>query len=320
MEAGNRAAGDGGKQNGEHGGGVVGGIQDRQAAHGGVAHQNRDDCQRQHCVQQEGGQVVTGLQQNPHGSNGGHGDVNAHDPHPGLAGQINGMEIHADGDDGDNAQNADNGSGAHGNIAAVNGKAEDNGDDNEQQGDHGNPGVCLRSSQIHSAVHKGCGEGAGNDGGKGCNHQNQRQVGEDDKQALGTLAHVGGNDFADGLAAVTDGGKQGAEVMDTAEENAADDDPQGAGTPAEAGSYSADGTGNGACTGDGGEVMAHQDRRGGGDVVNTIFHGVRGGRLVILTDTPLLAQVAAIENIAGQEADGADDQKQNTVHIVNSLL
>ena len=226
------------------------------------------------------------------------------------------MEVHADGDDADDGDNADDGSHTHGNVPAVHGKAEDNGDDDEQQGDHGDPGVGGGGGHIQHALIEGGTEGAGNDGGEGSHHQNQGQVGEDQEQALGALAHVGGDDFADGLAAVTDGGEQSTEIMDAAEEDTADDNPQCAGTPAEAGGSGADGAGNGAGTGDGGEVVAHQYRSLGGHIINAILHGVGGGGLVVFTDAPLLAQVASVEDVACQQRGAADDQKQQTVHVI----
>ena len=127
------------------------------------------------------------------------------------------MEVHADGDDGHDGDDADHAGHGHGGVPAVHQEAEDNGDGDEQQGDHGHPGVGLGGDQIHLArLGEGGAEGAGHDGGEGRHHQDQGQVGEDQKQHLGPLAHVGGNDFADGLAVVADGGEQGAEVMDAA--------------------------------------------------------------------------------------------------------
>ena len=106
---------------------------------------------------------------------------------------------------------------------------------------------------------------------------------------------------------MADGGEQGAEVMDAAEEDAADQDPQRAGQPAEAGG--ADGAGDGARAGDGREVVAHQDGGLGGDVVDAVLQGVGRGGLVELADAPLLAQPAAIEDIADDQHSDADDEK-----------
>ena len=106
---------------------------------------------------------------------------------------------------------------------------------------------------------------------------------------------------------MADGGEQGAEVMDAAEEDAADENPQRAGKPAEA--RRADGAGDGARAGDGREVVAHQDGGLGGDVVDAVLQGVGRGGLVKLADAPLLAQPAAIEHIAGEQHSDADDEK-----------
>ena len=88
--------------------------------------------------------------------------------------------------------------------------------------------LAAEAAMIHSAV-SGVGslEGVGHDGGEGRHHQDQGQIGEDDEQLLGALAPM--------LAAMTspmdsplvaDGGEQSAEVMDAAEEDTADQDPQ----------------------------------------------------------------------------------------------
>ena len=325
MEAGDGAAGDGGEQDGEDGLGDAGSIlavtDHGQANTGGIGHvgMGNDDAQGsdgQHGVQQEGGQIVTGLQQDPHGSHGSHSDVDTDDPHPGLAGQVDGVEVHADGDDGDDGQNADDGSGAHGDIPAVHGKAKDDSDDDEQQGNHSHTGIGQRSGLVQNALIEGGAEGAGHDGGEGSHDQDQGQVGEDQEQPLGAGAHVGGDDFADGLTAVTDGSEQGAEIVDTAEEDTADHDPQRAGAPAEAGSSGADGAGNGAGTGDGGEVVTHQNRSLGGHIVNAVLHGVGRGGLIVFTYAPLFAQVTAIEDIANHQSGAADDQKKQTIHTI----
>ena len=107
--------------------------------------------------------------------------------------------------------------------------------------------------------------------------------------------------------------------MDTTEENTADENPEGAGQPAEAQTSSADGARDGAGASDGGEVVAHQDGGLCGDIVNTIFHGVCGGGFVVLANAPLLAQPAAVENVATQQHSKADDQKYKTIHLCETL-
>ena len=97
--------------------------------------------------------------------------------------------------------------------------------------------------------------------------------------------------------------------MDTTEENTADENPEGAGQPAEAQTSSADGARDGAGASDGGEMVAHQDGGLCGDIVNTIFHGVCGGGFVVLTNAPLLAQPAAVADIADAKNGNTDDEK-----------
>ena len=327
MEAGNGTAGNGGEQHREDGlldtGGVHAVADGDQARTGGIHHvgvrdHNADGGNGQHGVQQEGGQVVTGLEQNPDGGDGSNGDVQANNPHPGGVGQVDGMPVHADGHAQADGDDTGDGGNAHGGIPAVNHEAEGNGDDDEKQGNHGHRSGGSGGGQIHLTVHILGGEGAGHDGSEGSYHQNQGQVGEDDEQTLCPQAHVGGDDLADGLALMADGGEQGAEVMDAAEEDAAHQNPQHTGQPAEHGG--GDGAGNGAGTGDGGEVVSHQHRGLGGNVVDAILHGVRGGGLVGFTDAPLLAQVAAVEDVAAQENGDSDQKKYETVHWIDNSL
>ena len=66
-------------------------------------------------------------------------------------------------------------------------------------------------------------------------------------------------------------------------------------------------------------MMAHQNRGLCGDVVNAVLHGVCGGGIGVFTYAPLLAQVAAIEDIAAEQNGNADQQKYETVHRFSLL-
>lgn len=73
------------------------------------------------------------------------------------------------------------------------------------------------------------------DGGEGRHDQQQRQIGEDQEQTLRPNPDVLGNNFTDGSALVPDGGDERAVVMHGAEKDAADENPQQTGQPAEKG-------------------------------------------------------------------------------------
>ena len=102
-------------------------------------------------------------------------------------------------------------------------------------------------------------------------------------------------------------GKQCAKIMYAAEEDAADQDPQRAGKPAEAETNGTDGASNGAGTSNRGKMMAHQNRGLRRNIVHAIFQGVCRGLFAPFAHAPLLAQPAAIENIAAQQHNDADD-------------
>ena len=256
METGNGTAGYGGEEDGEEVLGTVSivhskagvgrekiGVNIRMGSYD--AYYRHDE----HGVEQEGGEVVPGLQENPHGSDGGDGNVKADEPHPGVGGEIEGVEIHADGHAEHNGCYAKDGGSHHAGVAAVYRKAEYNGHGNEEEGHHGHGSLGGALRFIQHAIFIDRTEGGSHDGRKGRHHQDECEVGENNKELLRPFGHIGGNDFADGLAIVAHRREKGAEVMDAAEEDAAHQHPQGHRKPAEHGG--ANGARNGACAGDG---------------------------------------------------------------------
>ena len=282
MEAGNGAAGDGDEEHGEevltvHFKADEGGQIQR-----GIGGEHADDGCDHHGIEQKRAQIVAGLKQDPHGGDGGHEDVDADDIHPGGAGKVDGA-LEADDDARDEHDDADDGAEAEGHVLAVHAEAEDHGHEDEQQGDGGGGAVGLDVR----AVGREAVEGAGHDGGKGRDDEQQRKVGEHDEQALGAHADVLGDDFAYGFALVADGGEEGAVVMHGAEEDAADNDPQKAGQPAEEGGL--DGAVDGACARDGRKMMAEEYGRLGGHVVHAVLHG-DGRRRPAVIHAPLFGK------------------------------
>ena len=104
METGDSAAGYSGEQNREQQLHAVAVI-NRKSGHSreqfridiGMSAYNADDGYDQHGIQQEGAQVVTGLQQDPDRGHGSNGNVDANNPHPGTGGEVERMEVHSDG-------------------------------------------------------------------------------------------------------------------------------------------------------------------------------------------------------------------------------
>ena len=251
MEAGDSTAGDGGKEYREDVGLAVVGLNERQGAEGRLRYDDSyySDCQ--HSIEQEGGEVVAGLEKNPDRSYRGDGDVETDNPHPGGVRQVEGVPVHADGDDGNDGDNTEDGGAGHGSVAAIYAEAEDHGDGDEEQGYHSDASLtyALRHDDIAVGIKLGC-KGGGNNSGESSYDQNQGQVSEDDEETLCPEAHVGGDDFTDGFAVVADGGDQCTEIVNAAEEDTADEYPEGAGQPAEAEAYSCDRSGDRTGAGD----------------------------------------------------------------------
>ena len=325
MEAGHSAAGDGHEQSGEH-------ITQRSAAgcqgiiepgkrghiHGGGAADDAHDSQDHHAVQQEGAQVVTGLQQDPHGGDGSNADVQTDNDHPHGVVQIDGMPVQADDHADHDADDADDRGNAQRRVAAIDKEAEDDGHQDEHDGDDGGGGIGSGSRIVHSAV-SGIGglEGVGHDGGEGRHHQDQGQVSEGDKQLLGLGTDGVADDLTDGLALVANGGEQGAEVMHAAEEDTADQDPQHNGDPTEHSGLN--GAVDGAGTGDRGEMVTHQHGSLGRTIILAILHGMGRSRTGVI-HAPLLGQPAAVEDITYDQDSAANDKEQRSIHTALSFL
>ena len=199
METGNSAAGYGGEKDGEQVLGTVSIIhrksgisREKVRVNIRMGSYNPYDGHDEHGVEQEGGEVVPGLQENPYGSDGSDGNIKADEPHPGMGGKIEGMEIHADGHAEDNGTYAKDGGSHHAGVAAVYRKAKYNGYGNKEQGYHGHGRLGGTLCFIHHAVFIDSAEGGSHDGCKGRHHQNQSQIRENNekmaKDALRVLA------------------------------------------------------------------------------------------------------------------------------------
>lgn len=120
------------------------------------------------------------------------------------------------------------------------------------------------------------------------------------------------NNARERLAFMAQRCEQGAEVMHSAEENTADKHPQKHWNPAEHGCLN--GTVNGACACDGREMMAQNDVRLGGNVVDAVLELV-GRRYAVGVNAPLLGKPTAVEDITHDEDSRADEQNQHGIHV-----
>ena len=317
MEAGDCTAGDGDEQGREEGGGAVEALPacECRQINSCAGEHDTDESDDHHAVEQEGGQVVTRLEQHPDRKQRSHDYVHCDEEDPEGAAGVD-TEVQAgDGDEHD-ADDADDSGGADLAVLAVHEVTEDESDNDEQKrGGRGGgvaADVCTANGE-HGAFGN---EGAGHDCGEGSNDENENEQGEDGEQSLCLDAYLILDDFADGAAVVADGGEQSTKVMHCAEEDAADNDPQENGDPAE--NCGLDRSVDGACTGDGREVVAHQHGGVGRNEVLPVIAGVCRGFMVGV-NTPLLCKPRAIEDVAQSKQSECDEKNNYCAHTFHSL-
>ncbi len=102
--------------------------------------------------------------------------------------------------------------------------------------------------------------------------------------------------------------------MDGAKEDAADEDPEHDGQPAE--SSSLDGTGDRACTCNGAELVCKHGPAIGGEHSRGRPHGRLGG-LGFGVDAPLVGQPASVERVSAQQTHGCNQNDDQRIHFLN---
>ena len=65
-------------------------------------------------------------------------------------------------------------------------------------------------------------------------------------------------------------------------------------------------------------MVTHQNRGGCGDIVDIVSQSMGRSGFGAFTDAPLLAQPAAVENIAADQDSDANEQKYDTLQCVYS--
>ena len=184
------------------------------------AHNRADD----HAEQHEGGHVVPGLHQKPHGQDGSQEEIRHDDVDPCGLGGID-RKLHAHGEHHNQQRDGDNG--LHPLMHVFHmllNQAEEDGDENEEHGNGGRCGICVGSRLIrHFCAHAD--EGSCHHVGEGGDDQQGEQPAEQHEQPAAGLSDVFLNHHADGFSFIFHRGIQRAEVLDRAEEQAADDEP-----------------------------------------------------------------------------------------------
>ena len=310
MEAGDSTAGHGDEQDGEHGTQLlVGETGEDGQVHGGMSDQQANHSTGDHGHEHKGGHVVTGLLQQPHGQNSGKEDVDEGDVAPCSLAQNDG-QVRTD-DEGQHDENdADDALFPAGEVELLLDEAEDDSEDHEHDGDHTGSAVGLSSLHQSSVGAEGV-EGSGDHVSKRCNDDAAEQPAEQQEQLAAGLADILLDQHAHALAVILDGSVQSAEVGDGTEEDAAQQDPQQNGQPAESGSL--DGTGDRACTGNGAELVGEHRPTVGGNIVPAILmdnsRGLGGG-----VDAPLVCQPAAVECVSTEQTHGGDQYDDQRIH------
>ena len=274
---------------------------------GRVRHEHADDAGDDHAEEQEHREEVTRLLEDPHRHHGsGEGVEEDHDA-PGV-----GIGVDRPGDA--HGEHGDHHGDADGELQAARGldvlleEAEDHGADDVDHGDRGGGSVGhVLFARLREAV-----ERRGDHVGEGGDDEKREEPAEGEEELAAEAADVLLDDHAHGLAAVPDGGVESREVLDGAEEDAADDDPQKRGKPAEHGGN--DGARDGTGARNGRELVRENGEAGGGLIVLAVV-AKRGGCFGVRIDAPCLFEPATVEVVAEPEADDHDSHESETVHL-----
>ena len=315
VEAGDRTTGNGDEQDGEHGAQLlIGEAGEDGQVHGGMCDQQTDHGTCDHGHEHEGGHVVTGLLQQPHGQDGCKEDVDEGDVAPCSLAQDDG-EVCTDHERQNDEDDADDALLPAGEVELLLDQAEDDGEHHEHDGDHAGSTVGLCGLDQSTIGAKGI-EGAGDHVSKRCDDDAAEQPAEQQEQLAAGLADVLLDQHTHGLAVVLDGSIQSAEVGHSTKEDAADQDPQQNGQPAEGGSLN--GTGDRAGTCDGAELMGENGPAVRRNIIAAVFVDDSGG-LSLGVDAPLVCQPASVEGVSTQQTHGCDQNDDQRVHYLLPL-
>ena len=184
---------------------------------------------------------------------------------------------------------------------------DDHAEDRRQQDEeHGGGG--------HGGVHD---EAVRHLGGEDGHHQHQRRQAEEDEDLASGVAEFLLNDIRDAAALVAHGEEHRREVVHRAHEDAAQQDPQQRGQPAELGGQHGPHDWPGAR--DRGEVVPEEHGGVRGDVVHAVLQCL-GRTRALRVHAEGLVQELSVDEERQQEIDGAANQKKCGVHAASLLL
>ncbi|MPM20344.1 hypothetical protein SDC9_66773 [bioreactor metagenome] len=137
-------------------------------------------------------------------------------------------------------------------------------------------------------------EGAGDDVGEGCNHQNGEEPDEEQKETFSQFPDIQLDDVTDGASLIANRGEDGAEILNRTDENTSNEDPKQDGNPAEDGGL--DRAVDWSCSSNRSELVAEYHLSGGWYIVYSIFH-FQGRGFALGINTPLFGQIASIDQV-----------------------
>lgn len=187
---------------------------------------NSHNCRDHHEIQQEAVQIISRLEQNPYRRNGRNTDVNKYKTNPEALGKVN-RAYKADSDADSKQNHAYNGGNNQRRILSVNQDAENNGQRNEKDGCHGygTIGSTLNRTGEYPGYPFAAGKAGGYDIRKCSDNQQQYKPCKNGEKHLAAMADVLLNNLSQGFSLMTDGYEDGAEVLNSPEENTADNNP-----------------------------------------------------------------------------------------------
>jgi len=321
VEAGQGAAGDGDEEHREHHAALGGEAGEGRGGDGGLALEAQDedaeDGADDHDDHHDGGEVVARLLQGLDRHGAGEDQVHHDDGDPLVEVEVE-RELHAHGEHHDDGNHSHAELGGAGEVELALGPAEGDGNESEQNRDGAGAASSVGLGDVDGAVSGGGElEGAADHRGEGGDDNDAEQPGEQQEQATAGLADVLLDELGKRLAVVLHRGVEGAEVVDGAEEDAADEDPQHDGDPAEG--HGHDGARHRAGAADRGELVGEHGEGGGGGEVLAILHAASGGE-GLGVDAPLVGEPPAVEQVTADQHGRGNEHQYDSVHSLLSFL